>query len=158
MLCCSRVFRQLRIAPEKHHFRGDTLCGDGLWLWSPASGLPATKQHHKSACPVYNMAKTAPHLVSSWFHGVARYWFDVFKNVEKAPAATEQLSSGKLSAERGLQSRRSDRGVKTDPGSKSQKGVSGGVSEGVCRGPGGPPKKSQKRVSGRLFESKITCF
>ena len=50
------------------------------------------------------------------------------------------------------------RGVKTLPGSKSQKRVSGRVSEGVSEGPGRPPKTSQKRVSWRLCESKITCF
>ena len=41
---------------------------------------------------------------------------------------------------------------------KVKKRVSGGVSGESSRGPGRRPKKSQKRVSGRLCESKITCF
>ena len=43
-----------------------------------------------------------------------------------------------------LWSRRSGRGVRTGPGSKSQKGVS----ERVSGGPSGPPKKSKKWGSG----------
>ena len=39
-------------------------------------------------------------------------------------------------------------GVKTGPGSKSRKGVSGRVFEGASGGPGPRPKKSQERVSG----------
>ena len=49
------------------------------------------------------------------------------------------------------------RGVKTLPCSKGKK-ESPGESPGVSEGPGRPPKKSQKRVSWRLCESKITFF
>ena len=52
-----------------------------------------------------------------------------------------------------LESRRPATGVESCPGSESPKRVSRGVSEGS-----GPQKESKKRVSGRLCESKITCF
>ena len=58
----------------------------------------------------------------------------------------------------GVATPRPGRGVKTLPGFKSQKRVSGRVSGGVSEGPGRPPKTSQKRISSRLCESKITCF
>ena len=59
---------------------------------------------------------------------------------------------------RPLRSRRSARGVKTGPGPKSQNGVSGRVSERVCGGPGGPPKKSQNESSGDCSSQKSPVF
>ena len=82
--------------------------------------------------------------------------------IVRAPSSRAQrLKKFKISLPKGpfrLGSPPPGRGVKTLPGSKSKKKSPGESPRGSPGLLANPPKTSQKRVSRRLCESKITCF